>query len=125
MQAKYLLTVIEPAGWVILDTPRARSSGAIQRRSEAVGKPIHAYDIFLFDGVPYAWLMAQDPQKPEWGRVSEKGGVILDEEGIFEKQVEGVKAYVKVIPLQTNDESNAIVKALNRIADALENLKLK
>lgn len=119
MQPKFLLIVTETAGWVILDTPRARSSGALSRRAEPVGKPIHAYEIILFDGVPYAYLIPQDTNKPEWGRVGEKGSVIINGDGTI-TQVEGVKAYVKVTNLQTSTEGGGdIASALREVAASI------
>lgn len=119
MQPKILLIVTEPAGWNILDSPRPQSSGAIRRRAEVVGKPILAYRIILVEGVPYAWLVPQDPNKVEWGRVSEKGGVLLDDKGNFKQQMEGVKAYVRVEPLETTDENIlSLTQAISELANA-------
>ncbi len=118
METKFKLIVIEPAGWNILDTPRAQSYGALKRRSEPVGKVMEAYDILEFGGVPYAYMVPQNSMKTEWGRVSEAGGVIFDENGNFQSQVLSVKTYVKVIPILAVGV-DAIAAALHDIADAI------
>lgn len=118
MEPKYMLIVTEPAGWIILDTPRSQSQGAARRRAEPVGKVLYAYDIIPFGGVPYAYLVPQNTAKPEWGRVSEAGGVIFDRSGEVLNQVEGVRAYVKVVRLATNAR-DVLAAAINNLADAL------
>ncbi len=118
VEPKYMLIVTEPAGWVILDTPRSQSQGAVRRRAEPVGKPLYAYDIIITGGVPYAYLVPQNPARPEWGRVSEAGGVIVNDEGGFEDQVDHVRAYVKVIPLAPSGE-NDLAAAIRELASAI------
>lgn len=117
MEPKYLLIVTEPAGWVILDTPRSQSQGAIRRRAEPVGKPLYAYDIIPFGGVPYAYIVPQNAAKPEWGRVSEAGGVMFNADGSFRNQVDGVRAYAKVVRLAS--AKDVLADAINNLADAI------
>ncbi len=118
MEAKFIVIVTEPVGWIIRDTPRPESQGAIRRRAEAPGQQLHAYEILSFDGVPYAYLVPQYAAKPEWGRVSEIGGVIFDGDGNFQSQVDHVKSYVKVIPIVRPEKSD-IASALHEIAQAI------
>ncbi len=120
MEPKYMVIVTEPAGWLILDTPRPQSQGAIRRRAEPVGKPLYAYDIISISGVPYAYLVPQNAAKPEWGRVSEAGGVIFDATREVFSQVESVRAYVKVVRLAASAK-DVLAAAINNLADAIRN----
>jgi hypothetical protein len=122
MEAKYIIIVTEPAGWLIRDTPRPESQGAIRRRAEAPGAQPHAYEILPFDGVPYAYLVPQNSMKPEWARVGEAGSVIFDEDGNFVRQVAGIKSYVKVVPI-VRPEENEIASALREVASAIRATK--
>lgn len=83
-----------------------------------MGKMLQAYDVVEFGGVPYACLVPQNSMRPEWGRVSEAGGVMFDSNGNFQSQIPSVKAYVKVIPVLPVGD-NAIAAALHDIADAI------
>lgn len=73
MEPKFLLIVTVPRGIVIRDTPRPEGAGGRAMRSAAVGAQLYAYDIHNIDGVDYARLVPQNPQKPEWIRVAEAG----------------------------------------------------
>lgn len=121
MDAKFLIIVTDPQGWVIRDTPRPESQGAIRRRAEGPGATLHAYEILPFDGVPYAYLVPQNSFKPEWGRIGEKGSVIFDDNGNFVEQVATVRNYTKVIPI-VHQEENDIAAGLNAIAQAIRDL---
>lgn len=112
MEPKYLLIVKVPRGLIIRDTPRPESQGGIRMRTEAVGKQLYAYGVHNIDGVDYARLVPQNPQKPEWVRVAEADHSI---------------EYVDVIPLEESliSGSDAIAKAIDRIADAFEDLAKK
>jgi len=121
MEPKHMLIITEQAGWIILDTPRSQTQGAIRRRAEPVGKMLYAYDIIPFAGVPYACLVPLDSAKPEWGRVSEAGGVLFKSDGSFREHVDGVRTYVKVVPLGSN-EGDALAAALHDVADAIRTL---
>ena len=70
----------------------------------------------LFRSVPYAYLIPQDPNKPEWCRVSEAGGVIIN--GSDVQSVPGVKAYVKVVSLRTGENMDDFTQALKEMAMA-------
>ncbi len=119
IEPQYTLIVTDQAGLFILDTPRPQSLGALRRRAVPVGTPLHAYDIVSFGGVPYAYLVPQNAARPEWVRVSEAGGVLFDADGKFvSQQVEGVKAYVKVIRKATTTD-DALADAINNLADAI------
>lgn len=71
MEPKFLLIVKVPRGIVIRDTPRPEAKGGRAMRNVAVGSPLYAYQIINVDGVDYARLVPQNPQKPEWVRVAE------------------------------------------------------
>ena len=120
---QFLLIVTEKAGWVVLDTPRPRSQGAIQRGSAIpVGRPVYAYDIISVDGVPYAFLVPDDPSRPTWGRVGEFGSAIFDGNENFVSQKPDVKAYVKVIRVNSASTGNALADAIKDHADAIRDL---
>jgi len=108
MEAKILLIVLPPAGLNIWDTPRPQSQGALLRRAVAKGTPLYAYRIVNFQGVPYAWLQPQDPNKPEWVRVAEADGVT--------KYVEIIQSEVEPAP---NQLAQAIRYAADKLADAI------
>lgn len=99
-----IILVTTPRGLNIWDTPRAQSDGAKLRRAEPVGAVLHAYGIFPFAGVPYAYLVPRDANKPEWCRVSEAGGT---------------PAYVRVIEL---DEGAATGAQIAELTDAIRDL---
>ena len=100
-QIKFLLIVTEAVGWYLNDAPESKAQGANRRRAVRVGKTVYAYDIFSFDGVPYAYVVPENPAAPEWGRVGEKGSVIFDDDGHFVSQVKEIRSFVKVVPLVT------------------------
>ena len=104
---KFLLIVIVPRGLVIHDLPRPQSEGALQRRTVPVGTQLEAYSIHNIAGVPYARLVPQNPQKPEWVRVREADGSI---------------EYVDVIDLQ-EEETTGLAQAIRMLAQALISLK--
>jgi hypothetical protein len=105
---KYQLIVKVPAGVIVRDRPAPDSRGANKMRAEPVGKVLVAYTIINIGGVDYAGLIPQNPLRPEWVRVAEADHSI---------------EYVEVIPLSGTDKNNAIADALNRVADAILNLK--
>jgi hypothetical protein len=65
------LVVIKPKeGLNILERP---SDVAHRYRAEIQGKPLPAYAVIDFDGVPYAWLVPGDTShSQEWCRVGER-----------------------------------------------------
>lgn len=106
MKPRYLMIVKPAAGLVILDTPRPRGEGAQVRRTLMKGAQVYAYEIFNFQGVPYAMLVPADPLKPEWARVSEKGSLVPE--------------YLDKIEIDMTPENDSgIVRALNNIAQQL------
>jgi hypothetical protein len=120
---QFLLIVTEKAGWVLLDTPRSRSEGALQRGAALpVGKSVYAYDILSIDGVPYASILPDDPSKPLFGRVGEFGSVVFDQDGNFVSQKGDVKSYVKVIRLRGGSK-DPLAAAINNLADAIRSSK--
>jgi hypothetical protein len=116
MSAKYLLTVDVPAGLNILDRPSSQSQGALRRRAVGVGTPLEALLIVTPQGVPYAKLVPQNPQRPEWVRMGEAGYATKQPDGSFTFN-ESIKHYVVVdeMPPDPND----MVAAVNRLADAI------
>lgn len=102
MEAKFLLIVKVPRGIVVIDTPRAQGQGAIVRRSVAVGTPLEAYGIHNINGVNYARLVPQNPQKSEWVRVAEADHSI---------------EYVDVIELDP-PENNELMSVLRELASS-------
>lgn len=104
IEPKFVLLVKVPRGLWILDTPRPESQGASRRRVVPVGTVLRAYEILNVEGVPYAWLVPQNPVKAEWVRVREADSSV---------------EYVQVIPVEETAKDE-IARALNRIADALE-----
>ena len=104
---KFLLVVIVPKGLIIRDLPRPQSEGARERRTVPVGTELDAYSIHNISGVPYARLVPQNPQKPEWVRVREADGSI---------------EYVDVIDLQ-DEETGGLAQAIRLLAQALISLK--
>jgi hypothetical protein len=120
LEPKFRLIVVEPLGWKILDRPTPTANSP---RSDIVGKMRYAYDIISFDGVAYANLVPTDPGKVEWGRVAEPGGVVFDDEGNYVKQVRGVRAYVKVIPLVNNE--SILISVMRELIIAIVNLTLE
>ncbi len=119
-EPKFRLIVTESLGWKILDRPTPTSNSP---RADIVGSLKYAYEIISFDGVAYACLVPKDPNKVEWGRVAESGGVLFDDDGNYVKQVKGGRAYVKVIPL-VNTESLLIV-LLRELINSVNSLILE
>lgn len=117
LEPKYRLIVTELLGWKNLDRPTATANSP---RSDIVGKMRYAYEIISFDGVAYACLVPTDPTKVEWGRVAEQGGVLFDDNGNYLKQVKGVHAYVKVIPLVNND--SLLIAVIRELVSAIATL---
>lgn len=120
LEPKYRLIVIEPFGWKILDRPTATANSS---RADVVGRMRYAYDIISYEGVAYASLVPNDPNKIEWGRVAEQGGVLFDDDGNYVKQVKGVRAYVKVIPLINNE--SILISVMRELIIAIVNLTLE
>jgi len=108
MNARYLLIVKVPRGLTVRNTPRPQSMGGIAMRNVAVGTSLEAYSIHNIDGVDYARLVPQNPQRPEWVRVAEADRSIV---------------YVDVIDLGNTDPAADTAAALNRVADAILLLK--
>jgi hypothetical protein len=74
-EPRYLLIVKVTAGLTVRDTPRPASEGGQSRRVVPVGSQLYAYSIHNIGGVPYALLVPQNPNKPEWVRVREREGL--------------------------------------------------
>lgn len=106
MEPKYQLIVQVAAGVIVRDRPAPQSRGAAKMRAEPVGKTLMAHTIINIEGVDYAGLIPQNPLKPEWVRVAEADRSIV---------------YVDVIKLDNNG-SGELVNAINRHADAVENM---
>lgn len=106
MEQKYQLIVKVACGIVVRDRPAPESQGANKMRSEPVGKSLVAHTIINIGGVSYAGLVPQNPLRPEWVRVAEADHSI---------------EYVEVIELEKRGDV-AMVEAVNRQADAIENL---
>lgn len=104
MEPKFLLIVKVPRGVTVRDTPRPQSQGGREMRTVAVGTALYAYDIHNIDGVEYARIVPQNPQRPEWVRVAEADHS-LD--------------YVDVYPLEQSTETSALVSALRDLANAI------
>jgi len=110
MEPKYLLIVKVPRGIVIRDTPRPESKGGRAMRNVAVGAALYAYQIINIEGVDYARLAPQNPQKPEWVRVAEADHSI---------------EYVDVIKLGGNDSTTDLADAILLLATAVRELARK
>jgi hypothetical protein len=104
MEPKILLIVKVRQGIIVRDTPRPQSQGGREIRSVVVGTALYAYDIHNMDGVEYARLVPQNPQKPEWVRVAEANHSI---------------EYVDVFPLEKSSEETALVSAIRELTDVL------
>jgi hypothetical protein len=103
MEPKYLLIVKVPRGIAIRDTPRPESQGGRAMRAVGVGTVLFAYNILPVEGVRYARLVPQNPQKPEWVRVAEA-----------DRSIE----YVDVYDLEPTEE-NILAAAIRDLADAI------
>lgn len=103
----FLLIVKPVVGLKIWDTPRPQSQGAVLRRTESKGAQLYAYDIHIFQGVPYARLVPRDPTKPEWARVSEAGSAVPE--------------YLDTIPLAAHEDGD-LATALNNVASSNEHI---
>ena len=124
---RYELKVIVPLGVKIFDSPRPEAKGAQRRRSESVGITLHASDILIIEGVPYGELIPRDPQKPEFVRISEAGGLVKDDITGKVIQFDSVLTYCKVKNVETAQGGDTVLSILRemrdhqkRIADALE-----
>jgi hypothetical protein len=104
MEPKFLLIVKVSRGVTVRDTPRPQSQGGREMRTVAVGAPLYAYDIHNIDGVEYARIVPQNPQRPEWVRVAEADHSI---------------GYVDVYPLEQSTETSALVSAIRDLANAI------
>ena len=102
MEPKYLLIVKVPQGLQIRDTPRPQSQGSIARRAVGVGSTLLAYRIINVNGVDYAWLVPQNPQKAEWVRVAEADHSI---------------EYVEVLEMEP--ENDGLADAIHHLAQAI------
>jgi len=108
MEPKFLLIVKVPKGIVVRDTPRPESEGGRAMRTVAVGLPLYAYSIHNIQGVDYARLVPQNPQKPEWVRVQD---ISIE--------------YVDVLPLEdTSSDSgmSGLATAITLLATAIREL---
>jgi len=103
MEPRFLLIVKVPKGIVIRDTPRPEGQGGNHMRAVPVGRSLYAYGVHNIQGVDYARLVPQNPQRPEWVRVAEADHSI---------------EYVDVIDLGTSDDSS-VAAAIIRLADAI------
>jgi hypothetical protein len=101
---KHVVIVKAKAGMRVLDRPGSTTDGAIVRRNVQNGTPLEAYSIHYIDGVPYARLVPQFPNKPEYIRIAER-----DESMV----------YCDVINLEAEQDSR-LLDLLERIAKALE-----
>lgn len=110
MEPNYLLIVKSPRGLIIRDTPRPESQGGRSMRAVPVGTQLYAYDIHTIDGVPYARLVPQNPQKPEWVRVAEADHSI---------------EYVDVIVLTVSDSTSELATAITLLATAMREIARK
>lgn len=110
MEPKYLLIVKSPRGLIVRDTPRAESQGGRQMRSVSVGTQLYAYGIHNIGGVPYARLVPQNPQKPEWVRVAEADGSV---------------EYVDAIDLEQDNATSKLASAITLLATAMRELARK
>ena len=104
MEPQFLLIVKQPRGLVIRDTPRPESQGGKALRTVAVGTALYAYSLHNLEGVQYARLVPQNPQKPEWVRVVEADGSV---------------EYVDVIEMEETGEQASLVSAIRELADVL------
>ena len=57
----------------IMDRPRPKAEGGIEKRFIAKGDPQKAYYIMYYDGVPYARIVPKNPGDKEYIRVGEAG----------------------------------------------------
>jgi hypothetical protein len=105
MEPKYLLIVTVPSGLVVRNTPRPQSEGGLEMRKVAVGFPLYAYSIHNIQGVEYARLVPQNPQKPEWVRVKD---ISIE--------------YVDVIELESQDSTASLATAVTLLATAAREL---
>lgn len=105
-QVRHIVIVKVPKGMKVLDRPASTTDGAITRRVVANGTSLDAYSIHYIDGVPYARLVPQFPNKPEYIRIAER-----DESMV----------YCDVINLEPDAQQSAdLLAVLERIAEALE-----
>jgi len=105
-QVKHVVIVKVSKGMKVLDRPASRTDGAITRRVVANGTSLDAYSIHYVHGVPYARLVPQFPNKPEYIRIAERDESIV---------------YCDVIDLDGDSEQYiALLAVLERIAKALE-----
>ena len=58
----------------IMDRPRPKSEGGIEKRFIAKGDPQKAYYIEYYEGVPYARIVPKNTNDKEYIRVQEAGG---------------------------------------------------
>lgn len=111
MEPKLLLIVQVPRGIVIRDTPRPESKGSRAIRNVAVGTALYAYQIINVEGVEYARLVPQNPQKPEWVRVAEADRSIV---------------YVDVIKLDSaGDQMSELIDAVTLLTVAIRDMLTK
>ena len=101
----HVVIVKAKAGMRILDRPASTTDGAIIRRTVSNGTTLDAYSIHYIDGVPYARLAPQFPNKPEYIRIAERDESLV---------------YCDVINLNAPPPSGDLLAILTRIAEALE-----
>lgn len=106
-QVKHVVIVKVKNGMKILDRPASTTDGALTRRIVPNGTTLDAYSIHYIHGVPYARLVPQFPNKPEYIRIAER-----DES----------MTYCDVINLDdpAPEQTAALLAAVERIAAALE-----
>jgi hypothetical protein len=105
-QVKHVVIVKVKNGMKILDRPASTTDGALTRRIVPNGTSLDAYSVHYIHGIPYARLVPQFPNKPEYIRIAER-----DES----------MPYCDVINLDPDSEqSAALLAVLERIATALE-----
>jgi hypothetical protein len=99
----YKAIVIAPKGINIYDRPAAQAKGAIKRRSEPNGKHLIVETFFNIEGVPYAALVPQNPDKPEYIRIAERDGSIK---------------YVELVDLASDQQE--LITAIRELTEALK-----
>lgn len=103
-QVKHVVIVKVSKGMKVLDRPAPTTDGALTRRIVPNGTSLDAYSIHYIDGVPYARLAPQFPNKPEYIRIAERNEAMV---------------YCDVIDLEPKQDTR-LLDVLERIATALE-----
>jgi len=117
LQPAPLLLIAKTNRTPILDRPRPKSEGGIEKRFEAKGARYKAYKIEIYEGVPYA-LLETTNSYDEWTRVTEAGPEPFEWWSVTELEAPQDVAHARAMTRMA-DAATKLANAVESAADAL------